>query len=319
VYDPGNFRYRWGLGMSPSTGVPWHWSDPITLPWSGETKMGGGVALADIDRDAEGHLDAVMVGVQRMAGSSIFYYKVAFNPDDLAVASSWSKVYWGPTIGGNQEGGDAAMADIDGNVIPDLLLMSVDAPDNENSFWYNIGWNMGIDGKVNSWSEKIQVNGLGLFNSGGGAALGDIDKDGRPDLVLMAVDNPEGTNKFWYKVGRNLDKTGKAASWTSTIIAPVYLGDLSAGAGAALADVNNNGKLDLVLSNIDNPAGANDFWCYIGWDIDINGNVTGWSSRFIGPALGDITNGGGVAVGRITKNGSLDLLLMAIDNPYGAD
>jgi hypothetical protein len=165
----------------------------------------------------------------------------------------------------------------------------------------------------------IQGPSIGNSNSGGGAALGDIDKNGRPDLVLMGVDNPEKGNAFRYSIGKNLDVTGKPASWTPVIQAPCYLGWSSAGGGAALADINSNGKLDLILSGIDNPTGANTFWCYVGWDIDINGNVTGWSPKFSGPATGNISYGGGTAVGDINKNGIMDMLLMTVDNPYGVD
>lgn len=210
------------------------------------------------------------------------------------------------------------MADIDGNGVPDLLIMSVDAPQGADSFWYWVGWNMDANGQVASWSPLMVQTGLGHDNSGGGAALGDIDKNGRQDLILMSIDNPGGPNKFWYRIGRNLDQSGIAASWTGNIAAPFYVGDLSAGGGASLADVNGNGKPDLVLIDIDSPQGPNSFWCYIGWDIDINGNVVSWSS-FTGPSLGNMTSGGGTAIGDIDKNRILDLLLMAIDNPYGND
>ncbi len=317
VYDPGNFRYRIGLEMSHTTGVPDFWMDYLALPWSGETRMGGGAALADIN--ADGAMDGVMVGIQRMVGPSIYYYRIAWDAMNRNGSFAWSRTCWGPTIGNNQEGGGTGIADIDGNGIPDLLLMNIDAPEGANSFRYQIGWNMGSTGQATGWSAQIQGPSVGNNNSGGGAALGDIDKNGRPDLVLMAVDNPGGPNRFWYTVGRNLDATGKAASWTPSIIAPFNLGDLSAGGGAALADVNSNGKPDLVLTNIDSPVGSNEIWCYIGWDIDINGNVTGWSGRFIGPAMGNMTNGGGVAVGHINRNEFTDILLMTIDDPYGKD
>ena len=135
----------------------------------------------------------------------------------------------------------------------------------------------------------------------------------------MGIDNPEQDNSFWYVIGKNLDKSGVAASWTAKIAAPCYLGWSTAGGGAALADINGNGKPDLVITSLDSPSGANTFWCYIGWDIDINGHVAGWSSKFIGPSPGNITKGGVTAVADIDKNGKLDLLLMSIDDPYGND
>jgi len=317
---PGSFRYTIGWDLSKSTGVPARsWSGIFSDPWNGEMKSGGGAALANIDGDASGKYDAVLVGIQEQLGEDRFYYKVAWNLDGTGKASSWSQTLFGPYCAMSQAGGGADIADIDRNGIPDLLLMSVDDPEGVNSFRYNIGWNMAKDGKVASWSNMIQGPSIGNSNSGGGAALGDIDKNGLPDLVLMGVDNPEQGNAFRYSIGKNLDVTGKPASWTPVIQAPCYLGWSSAGGGAALADINGNGKLDLILSGIDSPTGANNFWCYIGWDIDINGNVTGWSPKFSGPATGNITYGGGTAVGDINKNGIMDMLLMTVDNPYGKD
>jgi hypothetical protein len=317
--NPGSFRYQIGWDLSKTIGAPTRsWSPLFTDPWSGETKFGGGAALADIDGDINKRLDAVLVGIQSKIGNDRFYYKVAWNLDATGKAASWSQTIFGPACGEIQAGGGADIADIDGNRVPDLLLMSVDNPEGANSFRYFIGWNLGTNGEVASWSSMIQGPSIGHDNSGGGAALGDIDKNGRPDVVFMGIDNPAQDNSYWYVIGRNLDKYGKAESWTPCIVAPCDLGWSSAGGGASLADVNGNGKPDLVLTDIDSPQGANPFWCYIGWDIDINGNVAGWSS-FTGPSLGNMTSGGGAAIADIDKNGILDLLLMTIDDPYGAD
>jgi hypothetical protein len=321
VYDPGNFRYIIGTDMSQTTGAPSFWSNPFILPWSGETRMGGGAALAQVDGDAAGKLDAVMVGIQRTVGPSYFYYKVAYNLTTLGEVSSWSPICWGPEIGWNQEGAGADIADIDGNGIPDLLLMCVDAPSGSNSFRYYIGWNMGSTGQVASWSPVIQGPTVGYDNSGGGAALGDIDGNGRPEVVFMGIDNTPTDNYYWYTIGLNLDVTGKATAWTDVMTVNCDLGWSSAGGGAALADVNHNGKLDLILMNIDSPSGANPFLYHVGWDIDINGNrpfASNWSS-FTVKHLSNMTNGGGLAVGRLDNNDYLDILLMSLDNPYGND
>ncbi len=57
-------------------------------------------------------------------------------------AAGWSQAFRGPIIGEMQSGGGADIADINHNGIPDLLVMVVDNPENGNSFWYNIGWDM---------------------------------------------------------------------------------------------------------------------------------------------------------------------------------
>jgi hypothetical protein len=319
-YDPGSFRYMIGWDLSAGTGAPARsWSSLFIDPWTTATRFAGGAALADIDRDGGARLDALLLGIEDIAGGDRFYYKVSWNLDGTGKAAGWSQAFRGPVIGQMQSGGGADIADIDRNGIPDLLVMVVDNPENGNSFWYNIGWDIGANGQVSRWSETIQVGGLGFDNAGGGVALGDIDKNGQTDAVFVAIDNPDQGNTFWYAVGQNFAANGKATAWTNHISAPCNLGWSTAGGGAALADINGNGKPDLVLTGIDSPSGANNFWCYVGWDIDINGNVTGWSPKFVSPSPGNMTIGGGTAVGDIDKNGIPDILLMSVDDPYGKD
>ena len=321
--DPGSFRYSVGWDLRNASGNAVRWSEMYSQPWSGEIEFGGGAALTQIDNDYDNYPEAVFVGIDDVWGANNkFYYKIGWNllAERDGRAQTWSKAYFSPPINDVPAGAGADVADIDGNGRPDLLLMYIDDPDGVNQFRYHIGWNLSAtSGQAASWSSMMVGPNIGNSNQGGGAALGDIDKNGRPDLVLMGVDNPEKGNAFRYCVGKNLDKTGKPTSWTPVIQAPCYLGWSNAGGGASLADINGNGKLDLVLSGIDSPSGANNFWCYIGWDIDINGNVTSWSPKFVGPAVGYITEGGGTAVGDIDHNGKMDILLMGLDNPYGVD
>jgi hypothetical protein len=312
---PGNFRYQIGWDLAKSSGSPASWSPMYAEPWTSQAGFGGGAALGKINNDD--YYDALFAGVQNSGSGKQFYYQIAWSLDNTGKPSGWSPTMYGPYVGTKVAGAGADIGDIDGNGIPDLALMVVDDPDGANSFIYRIGWNLDATGMPVSWADGIRLPWLGWENSGGGMALGDLDGNGRPEMVFMAIDNPAGPNHVWYTVVQ-LEQNGQPKSFTSMLQTPFALGDFSAGGGAALADIDGNGKLDFVVVNIDSPQGANSFWGQIGWDIDINGKVSRWTT-FTAPSIGNITSGGGAAIGDIDMDGIVDLLLMALDNPYGKD
>ncbi len=320
IYEkPDSFRYTIGWNMRQTNGNPTSWSARHDGAWGGYFKMGGGAALANIDGDPGQMQDAVMMGIEDRHGADRFYYKIAWNLDIFGNPQSMSPTLYGPTIGELQAGAGADICDIDSNGDLDLIFMVVDDPAGPNAFWYYIGYNMNEQGIPTSWGPKRQVSGWGDLDQGGGAAIGLIDNNLRPDIVLIGIDNPWQDNNIWMVVGRNLDWSGLAQSWTQKIILPCDIGWSSAGGGAALADINNNGHIDVIIMNIDNPHGPNNLMSWVGWDIDIDGNVASWSAIGSPPSPGNITSGGGAAIGDIDLNGTPDLFLMTIDNPYGND
>lgn len=46
-------------------------------------------------------------------------------------------------------------------------------------------------------------------NQGANIAVADLDKDGRPELIVLRVDHPiTGSHREFYRVGRRLDAQG---------------------------------------------------------------------------------------------------------------
>lgn len=163
-----------------------------------------------------------------------------------------------------------------------------------------------------------QVSGLGHINQGAGVAIGDIDKNGRPDMILMGIDNPKGKNNFWYKVLYDIDENGYYSK-ESSILSISAEGWENSGGDIALCDLNNNGILDMVLLCTDKPttAGRAYRWYYVAYDLKPDGHYNSLSSLNTMMELGFFYDGAGIDICDINKNGTPDLLMMVYDAPEG--
>ncbi len=163
-----------------------------------------------------------------------------------------------------------------------------------------------------------QVSGLGHINQGAGVAIGDIDKNGRPDMILMGIDNPKGKNNFWYKVLYDIDENGYYSK-ESSILSISAEGWENSGGDIALCDLNNNGILDMVLLCTDKPttAGRAYRWYYVAYDLKPDGHYNSLSSLNTNAELGFFYDGAGIDICDINKNGTPDLLMMVYDAPEG--
>ena len=163
-----------------------------------------------------------------------------------------------------------------------------------------------------------QVSGLGHINQGAGVAIGDIDKNGRPDMILMGIDNPKGKNNFWYKVLYDIDENGYYSK-ESSILSISGEGWENSGGDIALCDLNNNGILDMVLLCTDKPttAGRAYRWYYVAYDLKPDGHYNSLSSLNTLDEVGFFYDGAGIDICDINKNGTPDLLMMVYDAPEG--
>ena len=167
----------------------------------------------------------------------------------------------------------------------------------------------------------VQVPGwFGSQDQGGDIAIGNINRNGTPDLVVMHIDNPSGENHAYYRVGWNLNASGNVTGgWTPPIQIPGWFGSQNQGGGVAIADINGNGRPDLIVFHIDNPSGENRGYYRIGWNLGTNGRVTGgWTAPIPVPGwFGSQNQGGSIAVGNVNGSGGADLVVFHLDNPSG--
>lgn len=236
----------------------------------------------------------------------------------LAAAPAQAQFITVPGVGNEGQGADLVVLQLDSNPRPDMILMAYDAPAGANSFRYKVGMNLNSAGVAASWGPMVQVAGVGNEGQGAGAATADLDGNGRPELILMAYDNPAGANSFRYRIGWNLNASGTTATWTNHAQVP-GVGNEGAGAAAVIGQLDNNPRPDLIFIAYDNPAGANTFRYRVGFNVNAQGNAT-WAAGF--QTVGGVGNEGqglGAALGRIDGNPRPDLVLMAYDNPAGAN
>jgi hypothetical protein len=219
-------------------------------------------------------------------------------------------------LGDHAEGGGAAIVDLNGNGIPDVVIMSNDAPSGPNYFKYQVGFDLNAQGNATSWSNIKVISGVGDLAEGANVAIGDIDRNGVLDILLMAYDAPSGANWFKYKIGYNLNGNGDASSW-GNMIQVSGLGDKGEGAGVTLTDLDNNGILDIALMAYDAPAGQNWVKYKVGYNLSTTGVASNWTTAPNVGGFGDVGEGGAIGFYDFDHNGTRDIVIMVYDAPSG--
>jgi hypothetical protein len=225
---------------------------------------------------------------------------------------TYSSVGKAPGVGNHGDGASAATVDLDNNGRPEILLMAYDDPSGNNAFRYRVGWNPSDKGVPSSWSPNIDVNGLGHFGTGAGMAVGHLDSDPRPDLLMMAYDPGTGSGAtFRWIVGRNLSGSGQAQTWTS----PQQIAGNSAaaaGAGVALAQIDDDPRPDMVLRI--HTASKSKYDVYrVAFNLDANGKPQKLSVWYSLGVMGFAANGGDVVLAQLDTNPRPDMLIFGVD------
>jgi hypothetical protein len=296
-----------------------HSARGVEVPGVGWEGQGADILITNIDTDPRP--DMLLMAYDNPAQANNFRYKIGFNLDANGIAANWSNLPQVDGVGWEGQGAGAAITNLDGDARPELIFMAYDNPARANNFRYKIGWNLDNIGAAQRWDTGFtMIDGVGWEGQGADILITNLDDNPRPEMVLMAYDNPAQANNFRYKIGWNLGSNGVAQRWDAGFTMVAGVGWEGQGAGSTIANLDNDPRPELILMAYDNPAQANGFRYKVGWNLGTNGIAQNWDTGLTTvDGVGWEGQGAGIAMGNLDDDPRSDMLLMAYDNPAQAN
>ncbi|MFE1288836.1 hypothetical protein [Streptomyces sp. NPDC058751] len=146
---------------------------------------------------------------------------------------------------------------------------------------------------------------------GAGVAVADLTGNGRPDLVVLSVDDAGAGGRVGYRVGFDLDKDGRPqGGWGPMQYLPEPVGPV-ADADVALSDLDGDGRPELIVAYAKAEGGGGRVSWRIGWRLDATGRATGgWGLTQTLPTPTGVPVALGVDVVDVTDDDAPDLVLV---------
>jgi hypothetical protein len=300
--DKNRGYYRIGRILDANGIAAGGWSKQIEVPSEiAKDNQGTDIALTDLDRN--GSPDLIVFHIGHKKDTNYGFYQIGKNFDEKGIApGNWSEPIQVPgSLGRQNQGAGIAVTDLNRSGYPDFIIFYIDSSKKgENRGYYRIGRDLNADGIINSgWSEPIPVPGsFGTGNHCASITVADLDGNGRLDLIVFYIDPQEEKSLGYYRIGKHIDVNGiVTAGWSEPILVLDPFNSQNHGASIAIADLNRNGRPDLIVFHIEHPPkGENRGYYRVGKNLDAKGFATGgWSKPILVPGwFGTRNQGAGI-------------------------
>jgi hypothetical protein len=213
--EPEGSQSRYMTGLNESSGLAFTWEGTNLRPWTTPRAM----ALGDLNGD--GKQDIVSVEPE---GASQSRYAVGLSTG-TGSTFTWQGTNLRPWTTPTQ----MTVGDLNGDGKADILAVE---PEGASQSRYMVGLNEGSGISFN-W----QGTNLRPWTTPTAVALGDVNGDGKPDIVAV---EPEGASQSRYMVGIN-EGSGISFNWQGTNLRP-----WTTPTKLAVGDVNGDGRADIL-------------------------------------------------------------------------
>lgn len=242
--------------------------------WTSWENQGGNIAVFDLDKDGISELIFLRIDHPTPEPNAAFY-RVGKKLAGDGTVGSWGPWIQIPDWGSNEnQGGGIAVANFGADGLGLVVFQVRHLVPGPNAGLFRVGRKLDAQGNVTGgWTNWVAVpNWISWRDQGAAITIADLDDSGTPALIVFHIDdfhtdNPTKPNKAFYRVGKGLTANGQIASWDDWISVD-WFSWFNQGAGIAVADLNGDGKSELVVFQIDDPPGENAGWYKVGWDLN---------------------------------------------------
>jgi hypothetical protein len=271
----------WVMKFDPAGFSPAHWQHLSPIPGhtlqadldcSGLANAGRSISIGDVDGDGR---DEVIVQIDAANSGGNDFWVMKFDP----AAGSWRHL--SPILGHTLQadfdcsglpnaGRSVCVGDVDGDGRDEVIVQIDAAHSGGNDFWV-----MKFDPAAFSpahWQHLSPIPGhplqadldcSGLPNAGRSVRVGDVDGDGRAEVIVQIDAANSGGNDFWVM---KFDPT--AGSWRHLSPIPGHTlqadfdcsGLPNAGRSVSVGDLDDDGRDEVIVQIDAANSGGNDFW-----------------------------------------------------------